>query len=46
MLCWIWDCVSAELYAVAAGQGGGDRHWGPWYTGAPMTPFNQVCPYA
>ena len=24
------------------GLGGGDRHWGPWYTGAPVQPLGQV----
>ncbi|KAL3146091.1 hypothetical protein ABBQ38_015440 [Trebouxia sp. C0009 RCD-2024] len=27
-----------------AGLGGGDRHWGPWYTGAPMQPLGQTWP--
>ncbi len=27
-----------------AGMGGGDRHWGPWYTGAPHRPFGQTWP--
>ena len=26
-----------------SGLGGGDRHWGPWYTGAPVQPLGQVC---
>lgn len=26
------------------GMGGGDRHWGPWYTGAPHRPFGQTWP--
>ena len=29
---------------LTTGLGGGDRHWGPWYTGAPLRPFGQTWP--
>ena len=29
---------------MLAGYGGGDRHWGPWYTGAPHRPLGQTWP--
>ena len=29
---------------MTAGMGGGDRHWGSWYTGLPIQPFGATLP--
>lgn len=35
-------CV--EQFICMAGMGGGDRHWGSWYTGIPVKPFGVTLP--
>ena len=35
--------MSRALFQLA-GMGGGDRHWGSWYTGIPVKPFGSTWP--
>ena len=40
---WLEMFSSYESIFVA-GMGGGDRHWGSWYTGIPVKPFGVTLP--
>ncbi len=33
-----------QYMCLCAGMGGGDRHWGSWYTGIPFQPFGSTWP--